>query len=179
MHRQQLVILPVAHQSKGVGDVAAQLILVGEGVGQLHLGSQLRCDPQQSEGFGIHGDFVSTLGCSAHGGGGKAPLGVVVIHEADFSVIFFKDAAGSNADNCPPSHGLDLGMGRQGLNLRLVYILEGTVGVGSHAAELVVLVGFVDGKHDGKKGCKQQSGQNDGNNGNEVPLPGGQQGFKA
>ena len=41
---QQLVVFPPAHQREGIGHLAAHLLLVGEGVGQLNLRPQLRRD---------------------------------------------------------------------------------------------------------------------------------------
>ena len=179
VHSQQLVIFPVAHQRKGVGDLAAHLVFVRQRVGQGHLGAQLGCNAQQGKGFGVHCDFFSCFRRPADRREGIAPPGVVVIHEADLTVLLGKDARGAKADDRPFARRLDPGMGGQGLDLRLVHILERAVAVAADAAELVVLVCFIDGQDNGEQGRKEQRRQRNRGDGDQVPLAGGPQGFAA
>ena len=68
-------------------------------------------------------------------------------------------------------------MGGKDSDLVLRHLFERAVGGGAHAAELIALVGLVDGKDDGKQRGKEQGRQGDGQNSDGVPFPGGQHRF--
>ena len=179
MDAQQLVVIPPAHQRKGVGDVPAHLLLVRQGVGELHLRPQLRLYAQKLHGLGVHGDLVAAFRGASHRGLGKAPLGVVVVHVADFGVVLFKSALGGKTQHRPHAHGFDVGMCRKHRDLVFVHVLERTMGIPADRAELVVLVRLVDGHYDGKEGREQQGGQGDRQHRDDVPLSRGHQGLEA
>ena len=150
VHRHSLVIVPPANQGKGVRHIVAPLSLVRQGVGQVHLGTQFRGNAQHGKDLGVHSHLPAGFRHPAYSGHGEAPLGGVVLHKAHFTVVLFKGPAGTQADDLPDSRCLHLGMGGKGSDLVLRHLFERAVGGGAHAAELIALVGLVDGKDDGK-----------------------------
>ena len=179
MDTQQLVVVPPAYQRKGVGDVPAHLFFVRQRVSDLHLCPQLRLYAEKLQSFGVHGNFVPAFRGASHRGLGKAPLGVVVVHVADFGVVLFKSALRGKTQHRPHAHGFDVGMCRKHRDLVFVHVLERTVGIPADRAKLVVLVRLVDGHYDGKEGREQQGGQGDRQHRDDVPLFRGHQGLEA
>lgn len=147
--------------------------------GKGNLGPQDGLHPQKLQSTGVHDDLFPLFGDTAHVGLGKAPLGAVFIHEADLGGSFREHAAVLEADGQAHARGLDLGMGGDGGDLLLGHLLEIAMAVAARLAEGVHLIAGIDGHGHGKQRRKQQRGQHNGGNGDQVPLPGGKQGFEA
>ena len=109
----------------------------------------------------------------------KAPFGTVFIHEADFGGDFCEDSAVHAADICALTRGFYLRMGGNGLGLFLGNFLESTMTVATDLTEGVHFIAGIHGHCYREQGGKQQRCQHDGGNGDQIPLPGGKQGFEA